>query len=39
MVEDVDDRADIVHGQAVFRQVNVQSNAIEFSDHRTQDTR
>ena len=38
-VENMDHRAHVVHSQAVFGQVDVQSHTIQFSDHQTKDTR
>jgi hypothetical protein len=39
IVEDMDHCSHIIHSQAVFRQVDIQGNAIEFSDHQVKDTR
>ena len=39
MVKDVDHRPHIIHSQAVFGKIDIQSDAIEFSDHRVEDTR
>lgn len=39
IVKDMDHRSHIIHGQAVFGKIDIQSGAIEFSDHQVKDTR
>ncbi len=38
-IKNMHDRPHVIHRKAVFGEINVQRNAIEFSDHQLKDTR